>query len=243
MMRLQKFLSLCGVASRRKAEEIIKSGRVAVNGNVVTEMGVVVEEGRDSITLDGSKVAPENKKIYIILNKPKGYITSVADQFDRPTVIDLIEGVQERIYPVGRLDYDTEGLLLITNDGDFANSITHPGSEIDKIYVAKISGSFDDKKLKKLQNGVLIDGRRTAPAKVKVLNANGGITEVKVTIHEGRNRQVKRMFEAVDCKVCYLKRISVGKFSLGSLQLGKWREFTETEIKYVEECKKGIKHV
>lgn len=229
MMRLQKFLAICGEASRRKAEEMIKGGRVKVNGILVTEMGTVVDEDADIILLDGRKISAENKKRYIILNKPKGYITTASDNFGRPTVMELVSDIPERIYPVGRLDYDTEGLLIMTNDGDFANSIAHPKNAIEKVYVARIKGEFDESKAEKLKEGVVIEGRKTAPAKIKILNDGETYKDVRIVIHEGRNRQVKKMFASVGCFVTSLKRTAVGKFVLGKIPKGSYREFTESE--------------
>ena len=168
MMRLQKFLAISGVASRRKAEEIIASGRVSVNGNVIKEMGVTIDEDRDKVTVDDMPIKPEEKKRYIILNKPKGYITSMSDQFDRPDIKTLVEEIPERVYPVGRLDYDTEGLIFLTNDGEFANAIAHPKKSIDKVYIAKIKGTFNEDVADKLRSGVVIDSRMTSPAKVEI---------------------------------------------------------------------------
>lgn len=236
-MRLQKFLAICGIASRRKAEEIIKSGRVSLNGNTVTEMGIIVDENRDEVLLDGVRIFPEEQKRYIILNKPRGYVTTACDQFDRKTVMDLVKEIPERIYPVGRLDYDTEGLLIMTNDGDFANSIAHPKHQIDKIYIAKVVGAFDLIKANTLRKGVEIDGQKTSPAKIKILKETPSYCEVRVIIHEGRNRQVRKMFEAVGCHVLDLKRICVGKFSLGSLPVGSWREFNPDELSYAGKYK------
>ncbi|MDP4133535.1 MAG: pseudouridine synthase [Bacillota bacterium] len=240
MMRLQKFMATCGTSSRRKAEDIIKAGRVTVNGDIIKDMGIIVNEEADIVLVDGTKISIEQKKRYIILNKPRGYITSAEDQFGRSTVMDLVEDIPERIYPIGRLDYDTEGLLLLTNDGDFACSIAHPKNNINKVYIAKVIGDINEKNVEKLKKGVIIDGRKTASAKVSVLNIDGKTSEIKIVIHEGRNRQVRKMFEAVGCRVTDLKRVAVGKFNIGSLQLGKWREFTKAELKYIEDYKNGV---
>ncbi len=240
-MRLQKLLAMGGEASRRRAEELIKEGKVCVNGKTVTEMGVSVDEEKDVVTLNGKIVRLEEKKRYIILNKPKGYITSVSDNFDRATVMELVSDIPERIYPVGRLDYDTEGLLLMTNDGDFANAVAHPKKSIDKVYLARIKGEFGEEKAEKLRNGVVIDGRKTAPAAVKILSEEDKKALVRIVIHEGRNRQVKKMFEAVDCRVNSLKRTAVGRFTLGKLPVGAYRELTREEEAYVRACKGGLR--
>ncbi len=238
MMRLQKYLAICGVASRRKAEEIIASGRGSVNGNKITEMGFTVDEEKDTVMLDGEKVRPEECKRYIILNKPKGYITSMSDQFDRPDINALISDVKERVFPIGRLDYDTEGLLILTNDGEFANAVAHPKKSIDKVYIAKVKGVFNEEIADKLRSGVTIDGKMTSPAKVEIFKNEGNISEVRVAIHEGRNRQVRKMFEAVSCRVVDLKRTAIGGFMLGNLQRGSWRDFTEAELKLIDKYKK-----
>lgn len=237
MMRLQKFLALSGVSSRRKAEELIKEGRIRVNGELITEMGSTVNEETDRVTLDGKNVKIENTKRYIILNKPKGYVTTVKDNFDRKTVMELVDDVKERIYPVGRLDYDTEGLLLLTNDGDFANAVAHPKKSIEKVYLAHVKGEFGEEKAEKLRGGVVIDGRKTAPAKVKILKNGENFTDVRIVIHEGRNRQVKKMFASVGCFVTALKRTAVGKFTLGNIAPGTYREFTKAEMALVKAYK------
>ena len=237
MMRLQKFLALSGVASRRRAEELIKEGRVKVNGVLITEMGSTVDEESDRVTLDGKNVKIESTKRYIILNKPKGYITTAKDNFDRKTVMELVSDIKERIYPVGRLDYDTEGLLLMTNDGDFANAIAHPKKSIEKVYLARVKGEFNEEKAEKLRAGVVIDGKKTAPAKVKILKAGENFTDVRIVIHEGRNRQVKKMFASVGCFVTALKRTAVGKFTLGNIAPGTYREFTKAETALIKAYK------
>lgn len=237
MMRLQKFLALSGVASRRRAEELIKEGRVKVNGSFITEMGSTVDEESDRVTLDGKNVKIESTKRYIILNKPKGYITTAKDNFDRKTVMELVSDIKERIYPVGRLDYDTEGLLLMTNDGDFANAIAHPKKSIEKVYLARVKGEFNEEKAEKLRAGVVIDGKKTAPAKVKILKAGENFTDVRIVIHEGRNRQVKKMFTSVGCFVTALKRTAVGKFTLGNIAPGTYREFSKAETALIKTYK------
>lgn len=238
-MRLQKFLALSGVASRRGAEELIKEGRVGVNGKIITEMGTSVDEEKDRVTLNGKNVKIETKKRYIILNKPKGYITTAKDNFDRKTVMELVSDIPERIYPVGRLDYDTEGLLLMTNDGDFANAVAHPKKSIEKVYLARIKGEFDEEKAEKLRSGVVIDKRKTAPAKVKILSSGENFTDVRIVIHEGRNRQVKKMFASVGCFVTALKRTAVGKFTIGNITPGTYREFTKAETALIKAYKNG----
>lgn len=235
IVRLQKYIAMSGAASRRAAEQLIADGRVFVNGNKITEQGVKVEIGADKITLDGEPLKVKNKKYYIMLNKPVGYVTTVSDQFDRPTVIDLIKTDLKdvRIFPVGRLDYDTEGLLLLTNDGDFAYKITHPKFNTDKTYIAVLKGGISVKGLNMLRRGVKIDDYTTSPAEVEILDASDGYVSVRITIHEGKNRQVRKMFEAVGSKVTALRRIKIGSVELGNLPLGRWRYLTSHEINYL----------
>lgn len=230
MKRLQKYIAECGVASRRKAEELIFQGRVKVNGSVVREMGIKVCEG-DLVEVNGEIIKPENSKVYILLNKPSGYVTTAKDQFRRPTVLDLLKGVQERVYPVGRLDYETMGLLILTNDGDFTHKMTHPKHEIEKTYLATIAGIPTKEEIIRFERGLEIEDYTTAPAKLKIINTKQNACEVEVTIHEGKNRQVRKMCEAIGHPVLSLKRVSLGKLSLGNLAEGEWRELTKEEVK------------
>lgn len=234
MLRLQKYMASCGVASRRKSEEYIQAGMVKVNGVVVTELGVKVDPAIDRVYFNDKLIEPETESVYILLNKPTGYITSVKDQFDRQTVIDLIQGVEARIYPVGRLDYDTSGLLILTNDGDLTNQITHPSHKVEKTYVAKVSGHLGKLELKKLQEGVDIGDYLTAPARAKILKQVGKNTLVELTIHEGKNRQVRRMFDAIDHPVITLDRVAIGRIKKGDLKVGSWRPLTEKEVAYLK---------
>lgn len=229
-MRLQKYIAECGVASRRKSEELIKQGRVKVNGITVSEMGVKVSD-EDVVEVDGRKISLEQKKVYIMLNKPVGYISSVRDQFSRNTVVDLIKGVKERIYPVGRLDYDTSGLLLLTNDGDFAFRLTHPKHEMKKTYIAEVEGVPDSNDIESFQNGLRIEDYVTSPAELTVLEKKKSSSIVKVVIHEGKNRQVRKMCDAIGHPVISLKRIAIGDLYLKSLPEGQWRYLKEEEIK------------
>ena len=222
-------MAMCGVASRRASEERILKGRVQVNGEIIDYMGFEVDEDNDVVEVDGVVIKPETKKYYILLNKPKGYVTTVSDEFDRPTVMELVRDVHARIYPVGRLDYDTAGLLIMTNDGEFANVLTHPSHSVNKGYIAQLNTMPDQDSLNTLRNGVLLDGKLTSPAKVEVLKPGKRGVEIKVTIHEGRNRQVRRMFEAIGAEVVSLKRISVGNVTLGNLPEGKWRHLNDAE--------------
>lgn len=236
IVRLQKYMAMCGTASRRGAEQIIADGRVCVNGKCVREQGIKVEIGADKVTVDGVPIKPSGKLYYIMLNKPVGYVTTVKDQFERPTVVDLVSNdIDERIFPVGRLDYDTEGLLLMTNDGDFTYKITHPKHNVDKTYIAVLKGGITIRGLNQLRKGVrLEDDFVTSPAEVEILDAVDGHTMVKITIHEGKNRQVRRMFEAVGSKVKELQRVSIGKVELGNLPLGRWRHLTSHEVNYLK---------
>lgn len=235
IVRLQKYIAMSGVASRRAAEELITNGRVKVNDIKITELGTKVEIGADIVRVDNEIVSPEVKKYYIMLNKPVGYVSTVSDQFERPTVLDLIgEEIKSRIFPVGRLDYDTSGLLLLTNDGDFTYKVTHPKFNMNKTYIATIKGGITPKGLAQLRAGVVIDdGFKTSPAEVEMLSCEKGYTVIKITIHEGKNRQVRKMFEAVGCKVSELERVNIGIVELGNLPLGRWRHLTSHEISYL----------
>lgn len=233
-VRLQKYIAMSGIASRRAAEAMIAEGRVKVNGEQVTEQGIKVEIGADSVAVDGVPVKVKDKKYYIMLNKPVGYVTTAKDQFDRPTVIDLVKkDINARIFPVGRLDYETEGLLLLTNDGDFTYRVTHPKFHMDKTYIVVIKGGITISGINKLRRGVEIDGFKTSPAKAEILDAADGKTTIQITIHEGKNRQVRKMFEAVGCRVIALQRIKIGIVELGNLPLGRWRHLTSHEVNYL----------
>lgn len=229
--RLQKYMASCGVASRRKCEEIIAEGRVKVNGVTVREAGLKIQPGKDRVTVDGKEIIPANKLVYIMLNKPVGYVSTVRDQFMRPTVLDLVKGVKGRIYPVGRLDYDSEGLILLTNDGNFAYGLTHPRHKVDKTYMVVVQGRPDRIEIDRIRSGVEIDGRMTSPADIRVESIQGNKTTFRVVIHEGRNRQVRRMFEAIGYTVVSLKRTGIGKLQLGTLAPGKWRFLEDREVK------------
>ena len=228
-MRLQKYMAMCGVAARRKCEEIIASGRVAVNGETITQMGTQVEEG-DVVTLDGQVITPEEEKRYILYHKPAGEVTTVSDDKGRETVMDRFADFPVRLYPVGRLDYDSEGLLLLTNDGELTERMLHPSREVEKVYLARVSNQVTLEEARRLENGVMVDGRRTARAKVKLLSIKPLYTDMLVTIHEGRNRQVRKMVEQVGHQVVLLRRIRFGPLRLGDLPRGMWRELTPEEL-------------
>ncbi len=235
--RLQKYLAEAGVASRRKAEELIAQGKVKVNGKVVTEMGMKIDPAKDEVTyLDKKVTTKDTKMVYIMLYKPEGYVTTAKEQFGRPAVMDLVKGVKERIFPVGRLDYDTSGLLLLTNDGDLTYKLTHPKHDVDKTYIAKLYGIPDEGALQKFRRGVVIDGKRTKPAKIQITDKDkdGRFCTAEIIIHEGRNRQVRKMCEAIKHPVAQLKRVATGDLKLGDLQKGKYRHLTEKEIKYLK---------
>lgn len=232
-MRLQKYLATCGVASRRKCEAYIIEGKVAVNGEVVQTLGTKVEAG-DSVTFCGKAISLEEEHVYYMLHKPVGYVTTVQDEKQRQTVLDLIDDDIHRVYPVGRLDYNTSGLLLLTNDGELTYGLTHPKHHVNKCYEVKVKGQLSEDAKKMLKCGVLLDGKLTYPAKVKVLRKGEKSTTFLLTIHEGRNRQVRRMCEGVGYPVLSLKRISVGKLTLGELQVGQYRMLTEEEVNYLK---------
>ncbi len=235
MERLQKYMADCGVASRRHAEELITKGFVKVNGNVVTELGTKIDEKKDIVEYKGKVIKPENKKVYIMLNKPEGYVTTARDQFNRPTVLDLIKDVKERLVPVGRLDYDTSGLLILTNDGDAVYKLTHPKNEINKVYEAKLFGVPDSNTINLFRNGIMIDGKKTRPAKIELLRVDGRFSWCAITIHEGRNRQVRKMCQAARHPVATLRRVAEGEIYLGELKKGEWRYMTNKEIRYIKE--------
>ena len=230
-MRLQKYLALCGVASRRHAEEMIAQGMVQVNGQTIREMGVQVEDG-DIVCVHGERVQPETEKRYVLYHKPMGEVTTVSDPKGRDTVMDHFRDYPVRLYPIGRLDYDSEGLLLLTNDGDLAARMTHPSHEVDKPYLARVTGNPSNDALDRLRRGVYMEGdeRRTYPAQVRVVRDESLFSDILVTIHEGRNRQVRRMFDSVGHKVLLLRRVRFGPRELGDLRRGEWRELSAEEI-------------
>lgn len=231
MDRLQKVMAEAGVASRRKCEQFITEGRVKVNGTTITELGYKVDPTRDDIEVDGKKIEKE-RRVYYLLHKPTGVITSVSDPQKRKTVLDLMKGVKERIYPIGRLDYDTSGLLLLTNDGDFANHIAHPSHELDKVYEATVKGRIDEPALEKLRRGVRLEDGMTAPAVVEFVRyqQKNDTSVIHLTIHEGRNRQVRRMCEAVGHRVVQLRRIRLAFLTLEGTVEGTYRVLTPDEV-------------
>ncbi len=236
-IRLQKYIASSGVASRRKAEELILQGKIKVNGKTVTELGSKVNPKKDKVEFDGKVLKIEDKKIYILLNKPIGYVTTVKDQFQRDTVMDLLKGVEEKVVPAGRLDMYTSGALILSNDGDFINKVTHPKNEIEKTYNVTVTGKITNEDVKRLQEGVEIeqnDNERylTKPAKVKILKIDEekNLSRIQITIHEGKNREVRKMCEAIGKKVLALHRAKIGNIDVKDLKLGKWRTLTKQEI-------------
>ena len=225
--RLQKILSQAGVASRRASEQLMLEGRVSVNGQTIRELGTKADPSRDDIRVDGRRVKVAERHRYLLLNKPRGYVTTRSDPQRRPTVIDLLRGVREYVYPVGRLDFDSEGLLLLTNDGDLAARLTHPRHGVARVYDVRVLGEPDRHDVERLEKGMTIDDRRTGPAEVHVV----GPAHLVVTIREGRNRQVRRMCDAIGHPVTQLRRIAIGPIRDAKLKPGEWRDLTEDEVR------------
>lgn len=232
-VRLQKYLAHCGVASRRKAEEFIKQGRIKVDGKIVTSMGEKIDPDNVTVSCDDRPVIPPEEFIYILLNKPKGYVTTVSDPQGRPVVTSLIGDIKQRVFPVGRLDLDTEGALLLTNDGALAQKIQHPKFETNKTYEALVQGHPGQAKIRELEKGVEIEGKKTAPAVISVIKHLHRQTLVKITIHEGRKRQVKKMFDFVGNPVISLKRIAYGKLHLGKIASGEHKILNSRDLKKI----------
>jgi len=231
--RLQKFMAENGIASRRKSEELIISGVVSVNGEIVTDMGIKIDTDRDVICVNGAAVKAAEGKLYYIINKPVGYVSTVKDQFGRPNVCELVK-TDERLYPVGRLDYDSEGLLILTNDGDLTFRLTHPKHEIPKEYSAKLSGKAGDAETKKFESGIDIGGYITQPAKMEIKKIKNDSTIALITIKEGKNRQIRKMCDALGHKVISLKRVAIGELRLGDLKTGESRELSAEEVEYLK---------
>lgn len=231
--RLQKYMASCGVASRRKCEELILDKKVKVNGIVVEELGTKVILGKDIVEYEGKVIEPEKEHVYIMLNKPEGIITSVKDEKGRKTVTDIVN-VKERIYPIGRLDYDSSGLILLTNDGEVYNKIIHPREKITKKYIVVAQGEFTSSDIERFKRGIDIGGYVTAPAKIKVIKFEDNKSTVEIDIHEGKNRQIRRMCSALNHDVLALKRVAVGKLKLGYLKRGEYRNLTKEELSYIK---------
>lgn len=231
-IRLQKFLSEAGYASRRAAEQLIAAGKVKVNGRPAY-LGDKVDPVRDKVSVGGKRVINASKKMYIMLNKPRGYVTTLSDERGRKCVAELISDIPERLYPVGRLDKDSEGLLIMTNDGEFANKLTHPSRHVNKCYRVTVRGDVSDEALFKLCDGIVLDGRKTLPADVHIIDKGENRTVIHFVITEGRNRQIRRMCEEVGLSVIRLKRTEIAGVKLGMLKIGKWRELNEKEMKHL----------
>lgn len=232
-MRINKFLAESGIGSRRACDKIIEEKRVRVNGKICT-LGTEIDEFSDNVSVDGRTVGKVKKYEYYIMNKPKGCVCTVKDDKGRKTVMDYLPDLSTRVYPVGRLDYDSEGLLIFTNDGDLANRLTHPSNEVPKTYLCKIEGFVDDNILDKVRLGVELDGKMTKKAHVRVVERNREFTKIHITISEGRNREVRRMFESVGKTVAFLKRIKIGNLALSGLDRGEVRKLTPREIDYLK---------
>lgn len=238
-MRINKYIASCGIASRRKAEELILENRVKVNGKIINELSFQINEDKDKVEVDGKLIGLEEKLVYIMLNKPEGYVTTVKDQFDRKSVIDLVKDVGARVYPIGRLDYETSGLLLLTNDGDLTYKLTHPKHEVDKTYIATVKGIPTQSEITNFEKGLYIEDYKTAPAKIKIVKTNieknYAVCEIK--IHEGRNRQVRKMCKEINHPVMNLRRKAMGKIVLKDVEVGKYRYLTNDEINYLKKLK------
>lgn len=228
-MRINKYIASCGVCSRRKADLLVLSGAVSVNGKRVTDF-IEIDPLKDTVTVNGAEIKEEKTKYYIALNKPKGYITTSSDEKGRPHVTELTSDINARLFPVGRLDCNTFGLLILTNDGDFAYRVAHPKHNVYKTYIAHVKGTPTPAKLESLRKGINLPDGKTAPAQVEVLKIYPSSAEIKISIHEGKNRQVRRMFEALGHEIIDLKRVSIGNVLLGNLPLGRWRHLTSHEI-------------
>lgn len=236
-MRINKYIAQCGIASRRKAEDIIKSKKVKVNGKVTTDLSTEIKD-TDIVSIDNKTIKIVSNLVYYKLNKPKGYITSTSDDKDRKTVINLMRGIHYRVFPIGRLDYDTEGLLLLTNDGEIANILTKPNSEVKKTYVLHIGGIINKDEIKKLSTGVDIGDYITRPCSLELIETNGTQSKLKVTITEGKNRQIRKMFASIGKEVTFLKRIQIGDIKLGGLSRGEYAPLNQKEIRYLKSLKK-----
>lgn len=229
-VRLQKYLAECGVASRRKSEELIDQGKVKVNGNIAS-IGDKINPKRDTVTVSGKKIVKQKSHTYIMLHKPRGFITTMSDEMDRKCVAQLVKDVPGRVYPVGRLDRDSEGMLLFTNDGEFANAMTHPARHVPKTYRVTVRPSISEEQITKLTTGVIIEDRMTAPAEVRVVTKEEGRVVLEIILYEGRNRQIRKMCEEVGLEVARLKRTAIGSIKLGMLKQGDYRELTEDEVR------------
>ncbi len=239
MERLQKVIAQAGLCSRRKAEELIQAGRVSVNGSPITELGSKVDASRDHIKVDGKRLRLDSEKVYLLLNKPRGYVCTLSDPEGRPTVADLVKRISKRVFPVGRLDYASEGLLLLTNDGDFANQIASAGDHCPKTYLAKVRGAPDSNQLAKLRQGITLDGRPLSPSRIEILKETEN-PWFKVTLIEGRNHQIRRMFERMGHTVLKLKRVQIGFLQDAHLKSGEYRALTADEVRRFKSLQPGM---
>lgn len=231
-MRINKFLASCGLGSRRNVEQLILQKKISVNGKIITDLSTDIADS-DEVKYNNSIIKIDAKKVYIMLNKPKCYITSLKDEKDRRIVTDLLRGCKEKVFPVGRLDYNTEGLLLLTNDGDWANNIIHPSKHIAKTYEVKIKFPLTNKQMSQIRKGILIDDRLTLPAKIVYIENVDNYYIYHITIYEGRNREIRKMFESLNLKIYNLKRLSIGQLELDNLEMGKFRYLSQDEINEV----------
>lgn len=229
-IRLNKFLAQAGVASRREADRMIEDGRVAVNGEIIQTLGRKIDEEKDKVEVDGITVKQETKHYYLMLNKPPGYLVSLKDSYGRPTVRDLLPTLKGHVFPVGRLDFDSEGLLLLTNDGELTYRLTHPKFKIKKVYLVRVKGMPESSDLRRLERGIFLDGHKTARAQISLLSSSHRESVLRVVIHEGRKREIRRLFDVIGHRVIELQRIEFGSLSLGKLRKGKWRYLTFSEI-------------
>ncbi len=230
MIRINKYLSAAGVSSRREADRLIEQGRVKVNGKIVQTLGSKIDENKDRVEVDGKTVEGTQGKVYMLLNKPPEFLVTLKDPFQRPTIMDFLPKLKTRIFPVGRLDFDSEGLLLMTNDGELANRLIHPRYEIKKNYLVKIQGHPEKVQISRLERGIPIDGKKTAPAKIFPISSTPKRSLFKVELHEGRKREIRRMFEAIGYHVLLLRRIKFAGLTLDGLNPGDWRYLTDIEV-------------
>lgn len=234
-MRINKYIAECGITSRRNADVLIKEGRVKLNGKVVTAPGIEVNEANDTVTVDGNKISLPSQFTYLLFNKPKGCVCTSSDDKGRKTIFDFIDLPNKRLFSVGRLDYDSEGMLILTNDGELSYRLTHPSNEIPKTYTVRIEGAISEAEVAKLRNRVELPGGGVSHhAKIKALESDQQSTRLSVTIYEGKNRQIRRMFESIDKNVVFLKRVAIGDFRLGGLSRGGWRYLTDEEVYYLK---------
>lgn len=229
-IRLNKFLAQAGVTSRRDADKLIESGRVTVNGDVINVLGTKIDVNHDRVELDGKQVVLQPRLVYLLLNKPAGYLVTLRDPYQRPTVMDLLPSLEERVFPIGRLDFESEGLLLLSNDGELSNRLIHPRYQIKKQYRIKIKGRPEAQKIKRLEKGIYLDNRKTAPARISQFKPSHKHSWLHIEIHEGRKREIRRMFQAVGHPVMVLKRIKFAGLTLGRLKPGEWRYLTQSEV-------------